>query len=163
MKPISPIVTEGFKALFRQSFYYLKPREIELRERYGLSSYQRYDWDQDTGTIAFSNDGVTMLLANIHLVGSVSTRTRTWLWSWANESISCRVSDRILEVKRYGERHGIPQLTEPYWSAGESDGWEMTVVSAYLLKAQGTYRTPAEHGFTYMLLTDIYAPPLTTD
>ncbi len=155
MKPISPIVTPDFKVLVRKACEYLTSREEELRDRYGLSTYQRFDWNQDEGTIVFSNDGVAGLLANIHLVGSVSTRTNTWLWSWANESISCKVSDRIREVKRYGELHGIAQLTEPYWSANEVDGWEMTSVSAYLLKTQGAYRTPDENGFTYMVLTNV--------
>jgi uncharacterized protein DUF6882 len=155
MKPISPIVTPDFKELVRTACEYLTAREGELRDRYGLSTYQRYDWNQDTGTIVFSNDGVPKLLANILFVGSVSTRTNTWLWSWANESISCKLSDRLRAVKEYGETHGIAQLTEPYWSADEVDGWEMTSVSAYLLKAEGAYRTPDEHGFTYLLLRNV--------
>jgi uncharacterized protein DUF6882 len=155
MKPISPIVTRDFKALVRKACEYLTAREDELRGQYGLSSYQRYDWDQDKGTIVFSDDGVPKLLANIHFVGSVSTRTNTWLWSWANKSISCNLSERIREVKRYGELHGFAQLTEPYWSASEVDGWEMTSVSAYILKTQGAYRTTDENGFTFMLLTDV--------
>src|SRR2546426_1643546 len=81
MKPISPIVTQEYKALVRKACEYLTAREAELRDRYGLSTYQRFDWNQDKGTIVFSNDGVAGLLANIHLVGSVSTRTNTWLWS----------------------------------------------------------------------------------
>lgn len=155
MKPISPIVTPDFKALVERGCEYLTAREAELRDRYGLGSYQRYDWDQDAGTIVFSNHGQPGLVADIHFVGSISTRTGTWLWSWANRSVSCRVSDRLLEVKRYGEKRGIPQLTEPYWSANEFDGWEMTSVAACLLSAEGGYRTPDEHGFTYMLLMGV--------
>ena len=155
MKHISPIITEPFKALVRKGCEYLTARTDELRHRYGVSGYQRYDWDQDKGTIVFSNDGVAKVVANIQFVGHVSTRTRTWLWSWANQSISCEMSERILEVKRYGELHGFAQLIEPHWSADAVDGWEMTSVSAYLLKAQGAYRTPDENGFTYLLLTDI--------
>ena len=155
MKPITPIVTPDFKVLVRKACEYLTARQDELRDQYGLSSYQHYDWDQEKGIIVFSNDSVPRLLANIHFVGSVSTRTKTWLWSWANDSVSCKVSDRIREVKRYGELHGIAQLTESYWSGDEVDGWEMTSVSAYLLKTQGAYRTPDENGFTYMVLTDV--------
>jgi hypothetical protein len=164
MKHISPIVTEKFKALVRTACEYLTAREKELRDRYQVTSYQRYDWDQDTGTIVFSNDGVPRVLADILFVGSVSTHTHTWLWSWANRSIACALSDPVREVRNYGERHGIAHLIEPHWSADEVDGWEMTSVSAYLLQADGAYRTPDEHGFTYLLLNDVrYAGDLKSD
>jgi hypothetical protein len=35
------------------------------------------------------------------------------------------------------------------------DGWEMTSVAAFLLKAKGAYRSPDERGFTFMILTDV--------
>jgi hypothetical protein len=155
MKPISPIITERYRTLVLDACEYLTARQEELKNRYGLSTYRRYDWDQDEGTIVFSNGGMANLLADIHFVGSVSARTNTWLWSWANRSVSCRVSHLVREVRQYGELHGLAQLIEPYWSAGEVEGWEMTSVSAYLLKTQGAYRTPDGSGFTYMLLTDV--------
>jgi hypothetical protein len=55
MKPVSPIITSGFKDLVMKSCDYLTAREAELREKFGLGTYQRYDWDQDLGTIVFSN------------------------------------------------------------------------------------------------------------
>jgi len=155
MKPISPIVTPGFKSLITTSFEYLSAHQDELRDRFGLSGYQRYDWDQEDRTIVFSDSGVPKLRATIDLVGSISARTKTWLWAWANQSVSKRASERIQEVKHYGELHGIAQLTEPYWSGDERDGWEMTSVCAYLLKTQGAHRTPNEGGFTYMVLTNV--------
>ncbi|MGH9867241.1 MAG: DUF6882 domain-containing protein [Candidatus Polarisedimenticolia bacterium] len=158
-KPVTPIVTPRFRKLLLESGAYICARQEELADRYGVGSYQRYDWDQDEGTIVFSTDGVPHLVATFHFVGSVATKAKTWLWSWANCSLSCKVSDRLREVKAYGERHHLAPLTEPYWSADEMNGSEMTAISAYLLKAQGAYRVAFDHGFLYMILTDIRNPP----
>ena len=61
----------------------------------------------------------------------------------------------MLEVKRYGEAHGIEKLTTDTWAAEEVDGWEMTAIAAYVLQAQGAYRSPKSNGFTFMVFTGL--------
>ena len=39
--------------------------------------------------------------------------------------------------------------------AEEVDGWEMTAISAYLLKAKGAYRVPTGKTFSFMLFMEI--------
>ena len=158
MKPTTPLVTAEFRSLVRRACEYTTARQDELKDMYGLSDFERYDWDQDEGTIVFSSGGVPGLLARIHFVGSVSAKTGTWLWAWANTSLSDKVTERIHEVRKYGQRHRLAPLVEHYWSADEMGGWEMTSVSAYLLKAQGAYRSPSDTGFTFMVLTDVRRP-----
>ncbi len=47
------------------------------------------------------------------------------------------------------------KLACAYWPAQEEDGWEMAAVAAYLLKAEGVYRSPGGHIFSFLLLTDV--------
>jgi hypothetical protein len=66
------------------------------------------------------------------------------------------MSDEYREkVREYEEAHSLLKLASAYWSADEEDGWQMTAVSAYLLKAKGAYRSPDERGFTFMVMTDV--------
>jgi hypothetical protein len=51
-------------------------------------------------------------------------------------------------------RDPIPPMLACGWSR-RSGRWQMTAVSAFLLKAKGAYRSPDERGFTFMILTDV--------
>ncbi len=126
-----------------------------LRKQFHLNEWPRYDWYQETGTLVFSDPSGPKLVAEVEFVGSISTRSDTWLWAWANDSVDEKVKARICRVREYGEEHGVPQLTTDQWHAHEVDGWEMTSIAGYLLGAKGSYRTPMNNGFTYMLIMDV--------
>ena len=66
-----------------------------------------------------------------------------------------RVKGRIIKVREFGVERGLDQLTESLWEADEIDGWEMTSIAGRVLNAQGSYRTPKDGGFTYMLIMDV--------
>lgn len=146
---------EAFDHLLSDAVAYLEERQCELRERFRIDGYERFDWNQDSGYLVFSDQGQAKVVADIQFVGSVSTRSDTWLWAWANNSYLEPVRARTREVRQYGEEHRFLKLASAYWSATEVDGWEMTAVSAFLLGARGGYRSPSERGFTFMIITDI--------
>ena len=141
--------------LIERALSYLEPRQALLCEKYRLDDHKRYDWDQDTGQLIFSNAGSPAVVADIQFVGSVSARTRTWLWSWANGSFLEQVRAQVRRVRAYGDEHSLLKLACAYWSAEEEDGWEMSAVAAFLLEAQGVYRSPGDDHFTFMVMTDV--------
>jgi hypothetical protein len=146
---------DKFEKLLGEAVQFLKGRQARLWEEFQISSYERYDWDQGTGQLVFSNGGRPRVIADIVFVGSVSTKTNTWLWSWANGSHLEPVKAKMREVRAYGEHHRLLKLAAAHWSATEPDGWEMTAIAALLLDAVGAYRTPSDYGFTFMLMTRV--------
>jgi hypothetical protein len=148
-------ITEEFVALVTAAHAYATARQEALRAEFKLGSWPRWDWDQDTGQLVFSAGGEPRIIADIQFVGSVSTESGTWLWSWANPYFDRAVTNDVREVRLLGEARGIAQLTTPKWPATETDGWEMTSITAYVLQAKGVYRTPTEKGFTYLVITSI--------
>ena len=147
--------SQQFVELVTKAHGYLTTRQDELRERFALGTWPRWDWDQGTGQLVFSAAGVPKVVADIQFVGSVSNKSGTWLWSWANPHLDPRWTRDILEVQRFGEAHGLWKLTTRKWEADEVDGWEMTSIAAYILQAKGAYRTPGQTGLTYMILTSL--------
>ena len=147
--------TPAFVDLVTRAHQYLTERQDALRADFRLDSWPRWDWSQDTRQLVFSEDGVPRVVADIQFVGTTSTETGTWLWSWANEHVDPALSRDVDEVRGFGEAHGIAQLTTPKWEGDATDGWEMTSIAAYVLQAKGAYRTPREHGFTYMIFTTV--------
>jgi hypothetical protein len=144
-----------FVELVTAAHQFLTARQDTLTNEFGLSRYQRWDWDADQGSIVFSDDGTPRVIAQAQLVGSVSRKTGTWLWAWANRSIEQRLYRDLAEVRKFGEQKGIWQLTTAKWEADEVDGWEMTSISAYVLQSKGAYRMPHEHLFTFAILDSI--------
>jgi hypothetical protein len=141
--------------LIERSVPYLEEQQDRLRVHYRLNEHERYDWDQDSGRLVFSNAGVPSVVASIQFVGSVSTRSQTWMWSWANQSYLESVRSQVRSVRAYGDEHHLLKLACAYWGAEEADGWEMAAVTAFLLQAKGAYRSPGDSGFTFMVMTDV--------
>ena len=145
-----------WKAFVTTAHEYLSKRQKSLIKEYKIGEYERFDWDQENGTLVFSNNDKPVVIAKVQFVGSLSNQTKTWLWSWANGVFLENVKNRMDLVKEYGEEHRYKELTKAKWYANEAEGWDMTSITAYLLKAKGAYRTSAENGYTYMVITDIH-------
>lgn len=130
----------------------LVDKQRVLEADYGLSRYERWDYDQAAGTLTFSDGSVACVVADIEFIGSVSTSGGTWLWAWANFHNEPAVVGRIDAVRDWGDAQGFLHLTVPLWRGDATDGWELSGVAAEVLGAHGVYRVPTEHGFLYMAL-----------
>ncbi|MDH4428335.1 MAG: hypothetical protein QE495_17935 [Acidovorax sp.] len=140
-------VTEGHHALV--------DKQRGLEADFGLSTFERWDYDQAAGTLTFSQDSVARVVADIEFIGSVSEASGTWRWAWANFHNAPRVVSRIGAVRDYGEAHGFLHLTVPQWAGDATDGWEVSGVAADVLGARGVYRVPGASGFLYMALMKV--------
>ena len=137
---------------------YLQRQQDRLNADFQLGSWQQYKYDQDAGTIVFSSGGQIGIVADIHIVGSTSKSSGTWLWAWDNSSVLDRVKHCLIEVRTFGEVHGFAKLTTPKWPGDECDGWAMTAIAAFILRAQGAYRAPNDNGALFMVLRNIRRP-----
>ena len=153
--PLMEARSASWQPLLSDAIPELQAKQDHLKEQYGFSEHERWDWDQEKSDIVFSNAGIPALIARIQFVGSISTVSDTWMWSWANSSLNSNIFRDLLTVTTYGETEDFANLTVPLWPAAEVDGWEMTAVAAKILNAQGAYRTPGETGFTFMLLDGV--------
>jgi hypothetical protein len=152
----TPWDEDRYREFVSDSFVYLNTAQDRAKEDFRLGSYQRFDWNQENGTLVFSDSGIAKVVAAIQLVGSISKRSGTWLWSWDNSTVLGNVKDRLVEVRQFGERHGLKELIIPKWVATEEDGWAMTAITAKLLQAKGAYRSPDDNGFSFFVFTDLW-------
>jgi len=134
----------------------LSEKQASIMSEYKIGEHERFDWDQENGTLVFSNGDKPAVIAKVQFVGSISTKSDTWLWSWANSTILDNVKDEMHKVKEYGQSKKFDALINDKWTADEIDGWEMTSITSYILNAKGAYRTTEKSGFTYMVITDIF-------
>jgi hypothetical protein len=146
---------EEFESLIQDAYEYLNNQIRECKTEFKILNYERFDYDNETGEIIFSDHGIPKVIAEYQNVGSFSTKTNTWLWAWANDSITEDTRELAQIVRGFGETHGIEKLTTAHWEAEEVDGWEMTALTAKLTEAMGAYRAPVDHLFIFMIFTDV--------
>ncbi|MGN8058647.1 DUF6882 domain-containing protein [Pedobacter sp. 22163] len=156
-KKIELLDTVSFEELSKISCEYLKNQQAHCMEKYKIGKYERWDYDQRTGKLIFSDQGVRKVIIDYEEVGSVSLKSNTWLWAWGNSSIEENVKKEITTIRTYGIKRGFESLLKAKWSADIVDGWDMAAISAYILKAKGVYRTPSHDNklFSFMLFKKI--------
>ena len=146
---------EKWISFISEAHEYLSKKQDILMKVYKLGEHERFDWDQESGSLVFSNNGISAVIAKVQFVGSISTKSNTWLWSWANSTVLDNVKDEMNKIKEFGNVQKFDALTTDKWKADEIDGWEMTSITAKVLEAKGAYRTTSSNGFTYMVITNI--------
>lgn len=121
-------------------------------EKYG--KYARWDWDDARSTLTFSDPEKPSIEIDVSIVGT--TQGGSWEWSWANRNIPSANKLDVEKVREFGEAQGFEMLTSKFLEANEYTGWEMTAVTAHLLKALGTYRFPTDRdGYCYLVYRKI--------
>ncbi len=151
----TPKDTKPFEKLSKLSYEYLNNQQKEVEEKYGIGKYQNWFYDQVKGTLTFSDNGIDKIIIQYEEVGSISNISNTWLWSWANPHLEDKIKTEIGLVKQYGEKHKLEKLIKRKWAADEYDGWEMTAIAAYLMKAKGAYRVPTENILSFKIFKEI--------
>jgi hypothetical protein len=155
-----PNRTSEFEILRKEAYNYLIEQQKIIEDTYGIHKYEDWFYDQETGIITFSNAETKEKIVEMQYeeVGSISKISETWLWSWANQHIESKVKTEIEIVKNYGTENNLESLTKSKWFADEYDAWEMTAISAYLMKAKGAYRFPLENTFSFVIYKEIIKP-----
>jgi hypothetical protein len=131
-----------------------------MKAKWKIGQYEHFDWDQQTGRIAFSSNGKVAVLAEIQFAGTFSKKSETWFWAWANSSIEERLRRESAAVAKFGRKEGFPSLVWEKWAADEEEAWRMTAVAARILGAEGAYRTESDGVYSYLLLKNIREAPL---
>jgi hypothetical protein len=146
-----------FGELSKEAYRYLNGQQEICETKHLLSLHERWFYDQETGLIIFYNDDKVYLRIKFEAVGTISLISNTWLWSWDNSTTLENTRTDILQVKKFGERNEFDKLVKAKWDADMYDGWEMTTISAYLLKAKGAYRAlnDTEDIFSFKLFKKI--------
>ena len=117
-----------------------------------------FDWqfDLQSGVLSFADH----FHWSAQVLGTESDVSGTWLWSWANEQSG--ISECLIEssrvLKAFGERHKIPELTEPEVSVKRIDSHMLSLISSGICRANAYYRGPFDGGAAFLLIQDELFP-----
>lgn len=136
----------SFEDLSRKAYAYLQEKQQYCQSVFKLGEYERWYYDQSTGILTFSDNGVNKLHIEFEDAGSFSLKSNTWLWAWDNPHVPEKVKSEITIVRDFGEARNFEPLIKPKWEGEEYDAWKMTAIAAYLMQAKGAYRAPSSNG-----------------
>lgn len=145
------IPAEDFEDLVHELVHESIEKNEQFRSRFG--KYKRWDWNDETVTLTFSDPDKSLLRIHVTVVGT--TKGDRWQWTWANRNFEDRSRLGMEKVREFGEVHGFAKLTTPFLDADEHTGWEMTSIASHVLKAFGSYRFPTDEGFCYLVFRSI--------
>jgi uncharacterized protein DUF6882 len=123
------------------------------RTKRGFDAYERWDFDEEARTLAFTDPERAMLVAEVRLVGAFAPKTSTFEWSWASHADGGLLIAQLEQLKMFGEVRGFERLATSGWPATLADGWEMTAIAGYLLGCEGVYRAEYDDRYWFMLLS----------
>ena len=149
------VTAEQFSKFRHESVHALELLNDQCGSVFKISSWERYDYDLDAGTLTFSQGGIPKVIASIFVAGTTSESAGNWLWSWGNGFMPELVSEPVKKVRDFGIEENIKELAEPYVPDEEHKGWELTAMAARIMQTKGAYRCPANNGFIYLLLMDL--------
>jgi hypothetical protein len=135
--------------------------EQELLERYACIAMEKQNefadvignnnWNVDMGKgeISFGSD----LHFPIQVLGTVSHAAQSWLWAWANtrSGLSETVMQQALQLKTYGEEHGIDLLRNDSFTFSKDDLHLMGMIASGMFNASSYYI--ADYGQGAMVVT----------
>ncbi len=135
----------------------LQGKNAGLEAQFKLGTWPRYDYDVDTGTLIFSENGIARVIAEIQIAGTTSVKAGNWLWSWGNAHWPVERTTDAERVRAFGEEHGIDELCQDYVQDENLNalGWELTAVMARITDALGAYRPPDAGGALYLTYKSI--------
>jgi hypothetical protein len=147
--------SKQFTDLLKKSREYLMEQQEIITKKYELNDYERMDFEQESGKMIFSIKGDRQVTMSFKVVGSISDQSNTWMWSWDNPYLLENVTEAMFKVKEYGEKNGYEKLIIPKWPGNDDDGWEMTAIAAYILKAKGAFSFLSDEMLVFVIFTDI--------
>lgn len=147
--------SKEYTDLLKKSREYLLGQQEIIKQQFELNDYERMDYEQETGKMIFTIKDGRKVIMSFQVVGSVSDRSNTWMWSWDNPYLLENITEEMFEVKEYGVKNGIEKLVNPRWPGNDSDGWEMTAITTWVLKAKGAFSFLSDEMLVFVVFKDI--------
>jgi hypothetical protein len=143
------LTVEEHRALFDHATGRLAAIQEAARARWQFDTYERWDFDPDTQTLAFSAPDRPTIVAGVRLVGTFKGAFR---WAWVDHDESDLLAAGSTSVRAFGEVRGIAAMTARDWPCRLRDAWELSSVAGYLLGCDGIYRAQFDDRFWFLLL-----------
>ena len=86
-------------------------RQRAMKQEWHFDTYERWGFEQLTGTFRLEFADGRQLLAEGQILGSYSATGHSWEWGWHNTYVDPAIARDSQKVKQVGEQLGLPYVT----------------------------------------------------
>ena len=86
-------------------------RQRAMKQEWHFDTYERWGFEQLTGTFRLEFADGRQLLAEGQILGSYSATGHSWEWGWHNPYVDPAIARDSQKVKQVGEQLGLPYVT----------------------------------------------------
>jgi hypothetical protein len=115
----------------------------------------RWTVDQNSGLIQFDRKDGALVTAPVQIIGSWNPSNETFTWGWNHPSVRTRLRAFAERTRWFGDKHGLPELTDANLRVSEAEAWRLTAVAMKVNAAKGAYRGPTDGPVIFMTMGDM--------
>jgi hypothetical protein len=157
-QPDVAIEAADFETLLRVSMEDLMLATQSHQQGWHFGKEEQWQVDYETGELLLKFPG-RQVIATAQIIGTYDCESGLWQWAWANPNFPQSILSHALQVRGYGEQHGIERLISPEWQGAETDCWYMAALAARLCGAEGAYRGPSGAIFSFLTFSQLSLDP----
>lgn len=98
-------------AYLAAAFEEFNARQRVMKQEWHFDTYERWGFEQLTGTFRLEFADGRQLLAEGQILGSYSATGNSWEWGWHNPYVDPAIARDSQKVKEVGEQLGLPYMT----------------------------------------------------
>jgi len=86
-------------------------KQRAMKQEWRFDSYERWGFEQHSGTFRLEFSDGKQLLAEGQILGSYSATGNSWEWAWHNPYVAPAIARDSKTVQQVGEQLGLPYVT----------------------------------------------------
>lgn len=143
-----------FDAFLAERVDAFERKQAGLTEEFGLGTHARWNYDQTTGRLVFSDaDGRAVVEADVTPIGTWSPAGPDFRWAWANASFQESARNRSARLRElYEVTDGLDCFHAEVFECEEQTAWQLAALAVAHLSAVGCYHAPAGHMYVFLAL-----------
>ena len=131
---------KAFDKLLEKALAFSVPRNRRwFQLLHGKGAEGAISWRVNGEEVTFLVHDKPRLHARFQLVGLHYHKDNLWRWAWAEPGATDEKCNDALVVRRYGQEHGIPQLTSPELAADAQLPMRLTALAVMLNDGDGAF------------------------
>lgn len=137
---------EEFDAFAQAASAELEAKQDALIKEYGIGSYPRWLFDQETEKLQFFDEKDRPVLeADVLQIGSYSPKSNSWMWGWANSTVLLGLRQKAERIKELEGLTGVGLFgaEHAFQVDDEAMAWDLTAFTVKHLGLIGCYRAPS--------------------
>ena len=142
-------------AYFEEARNHLAALTQGHQDAWRIGSADRWDADQETGTICWTFPDNVIASAPFQIIGTYNSLDSTFLWAWDHPSILEPLRQDAKAVLAFANANNVEFLCDRKVECQEDAAWDLVALATLIADRQGAYRGPSGTNAAFMTFGEV--------